>query len=171
MKKESVGFLARAAMIAAIYVVLTIVFAPISFSEVQVRIAEALTILPLFTPAAVPGLFAGCLLGNIIGGAAVPDIIFGSLATLIGALGTRALRSKKPVLGTLPPIISNTIIVPFVLRYAYGILLPVPFMMLTVGIGEVLSCGVLGMIVYAVLKKRAAQIFGEDLKPARKSIV
>ena len=88
MKNKSVLFMAQAAMIAAIYVVLTIVFAPSSFGEVQVRIAEALTILPVFTPAAIPGLFIGCLIGNILGGALLPDIIFGSLATLIGALFT-----------------------------------------------------------------------------------
>ncbi len=162
MKKGNASYLARAAMIAAVYVVLTIVFAPISFSEIQVRIAEALTILPLFTPAAVPGLFAGCLLGNILGGAALPDILFGSLATLIGALGTYHLRRRKPVIGTLPPIIANAVIVPFVLRYAYGVLLPIPLMMLTVGIGEVLSCGVLGMLLYLALRKRASRIFGKQ---------
>lgn len=166
MKNKSTAYLMKAAMIAAIYVVLTYVFAPISFGEIQVRIAEMLTILPLFTPAAIPGLFAGCLIGNILGGAALPDIIFGSLATLIGAVGTYMLRSRKPVFGTLPPIIANTIIVPFVLRYAYGILLPVPFMMLTVGIGEVLSCGVLGMILYVILNKNRNAIFRADQRSA-----
>ena len=158
-KSKHTVYLVRAAAIAAVYVVLTFVFAPISFGEVQVRIAEALTILPLFTPGAVPGLFAGCLLGNILGGAALPDILFGSLATLLGALGTRMLRERKPVWGVLPPILSNTIIVPFILRYAYGILLPVPFMMLTVGIGEVLSCGVLGMLVYTFINKYRNVLF------------
>ena len=88
MKNKNVTFLTQAAMIAAIYVVLTYVFAPFSFGEVQIRISEALTILPLFTPAAIPGLFVGCLVGNILGGAILPDIIFGSIATLIGAIGT-----------------------------------------------------------------------------------
>ena len=162
MKIKNIPFLAQAAMIAAIYVVLTIVFAPISFSEIQVRIAEALTILPLFTPAAIPGLFVGCLLGNILGGAVLPDIIFGSLATLLGALGTWSLRNRRPILGTLPPVLSNAVIVPLVLRYAYGILMPIPLMMLTVGIGEVLSCGVLGMLVYKVLHRYAEQIFGRQ---------
>ena len=162
MKNKSAAYLAKAAMIAAIYVVLTYVFAPISFGEVQVRIAEALTILPLFTPAAIPGLFVGCLLGNILGGAALPDIIFGSIATLIGAFGTYLLRRRKPVLGTLPPILSNTIIVPFILRYAYGILLPIPLMMASVGAGEVLSCGVLGMILYVILNKNRAVIFRSE---------
>ena len=113
-------------MIAAIYVVLTIVFAPFSFGEVQVRIAEALTILPVFTPAAIPGLFIGCLIGNILGGALLPDIIFGSLATLIGALFTYLLRKRSKFLAPLPPILANIVVVPFVLRYAYGVLLPIP---------------------------------------------
>jgi uncharacterized membrane protein len=152
----------QAALIAAVYVVLTMVFAPFSFSEIQVRIAEALTILPLFTPAAIPGLFIGCLLGNILGGAALPDIIFGSLATLIGAYGTWMLRNAKPFLAPLPPILSNVAIIPFVLRFAYGINLPIPFMMLTVGIGEVLSCGVLGLLLYYALQKYKNIIFRQD---------
>ena len=81
MKNKKVLFLTHAAMIAAIYVVLTLVFQAISFGEIQVRIAEALTILPAFTPAAIPGLFIGCIIGNIFGGSIHPDIIFGSLAT------------------------------------------------------------------------------------------
>ena len=154
-------FLVQAALIAAIYVVLTVVFAPFSFGEVQVRIAEALTILPVFLPAAVPGLFVGCLLGNMLGGAVLPDIIFGSLATLIGALGTRALRKAHPFLAPIPPIAANTVIVPFVLKYAYAVDLPIPFMMLTVGIGEVVSCGIFGLVLYYALNGRRAQIFGE----------
>ena len=154
--------MAQAAMIAAIYVVLTIVFAPFSFGEVQIRIAEALTILPVFTPAAIPGLFIGCLIGNIFGGAVLPDIIFGSLATLIGALGTWILRDKNSFLAPLPPIISNSLIVPFVLRYAYGVNLPIPFMMLTVGIGEIIGCGVLGIVLHTALSKYKNLLF----KPA-----
>lgn len=153
MKNKGVLFLTQAAMIAAIYVVLTVLFAAISFGDVQLRISEMLTILPMFTPVAVPGLFIGCLIANILGGAAVADIIFGSLATLIGAYGTWKLREKSPILGCLPPIIANTIVVPFVLRYAYGTNLPIPVMMLTVGIGEVLGCGVLGCVLHYALKK------------------
>ncbi len=158
MKKNTL-FLTQAAMIAAIYVVLTWLFAAFSFGEVQIRIAEALTILPMFTPAAIPGLFVGCLIGNIAGGAVLPDIIFGSLATLLGACGTYLLRKKSPILGCLPPIIANTMIVPFVLRYAYGIALPIPFMMLTVGIGEVVGCGIFGVIAYYALRKNSRRIF------------
>lgn len=153
MKNKKNAFMTQAAMIAAIYVVLTFLFAPFSFGQIQVRIAESLTILPLFTPAAIPGLFIGCLIGNILGGAILPDIIFGSLATLIGALFTYLLRKQNKYLGVVPPIVSNTLIIPFVLHYGYGINLPVPFLMLTIGIGEVISCGVLGMIIYFALRK------------------
>ena len=162
MKNKNVLFMTHAAMIAAIYVVLTYIFAPFSFGEVQIRIAEALTILPVFTPAAIPGLFIGCLIGNIFGGAVLPDIIFGSLATLIGALGTWILRDKNRFLAPLPPIISNSLIVPFVLRYAYGVNLPIPFMMLTVGIGEIIGCGVLGIVLHTALSKYKNLLF----KPA-----
>ena len=159
MRKSNSVFMTQTAMIAAIYVVLTIVFAPISFGQVQLRIAEALTILPVFTPAAVPGLFIGCLIGNILGGAVLPDIIFGSIATLIGAYFTWRLKEKKPYIAVLPPILSNTIIVPFILRYAYGIFVPVPLLMLTVGLGEIMGCGVLGTALYYGLHKYSHILF------------
>lgn len=158
-KNINVLFLAQAAMIAAIYVVITLIFAPFSYGEVQIRLSEALTILPVFTPAAVPGLFIGCLISNILGGCIVPDIIFGSLATLLGAVFTSTLRNKSKYLAPVPPIISNMLIVPFVLRYGYQVPLPIPFMMVTVGIGEVISCGLLGMILYTALNKYKAAIF------------
>ena len=159
MKNKNVAFMTQAAMIAAIYVVLTYVFAPFSFGEVQIRIAEALTILPVFTPAAIPGLFVGCIVGNILGGAILPDIIFGSIATLIGAFFTYQLRNKSRFLAPLPPIIANSVIVPFVLRYGYGVALPIPFMMLTVGVGEVVGCGVLGLVLYTALNRYKNVIF------------
>ena len=159
MKSKNISTMTQAAMIAAIYVVLTYVFAPFSFGEVQVRIAESLTILPLFTPAAIPGLFVGCLIGNILGGAILPDIIFGSLATLLGAIFTYRLRNKNKILAPVPPIVANTVIVPFVLRFGYGVALPIPLMMLTVGIGEVASCGVLGMVLYYALNKYKNMVF------------
>ena len=152
----------QGALIAAVYVALTFVFAPLSFSQIQVRIAEALTILPAFTAAGVPGLFIGCLLANLLAGAPLPDIIFGSLATLIGAVGTRMLRHKSMYLAPLPPILANALIVPFVLKYAYGIPLPVPLMMLTVGAGEVISCGVLGLVLYKALDRRRKVMFGDN---------
>lgn len=159
MKNNNVTFLTQAAMIAAIYVVLTLLFRPISFGEIQVRISEALTILPLFTPAAVPGVFVGCLIANIIGGGILPDILFGSLATLIGAVLTYRLRERTPILAPIPPIAANTVIVPFVLFYGYGVNLPIPFMMLTVGIGEMLSCGVLGLLLYTALRRYRTILF------------
>ena len=158
MRNQKITFMTQAAMIAAVYVVLTYVFAPFSFGEVQVRLAEALTILPLFTPAAVPGLFVGCFIGNILGGAILPDVLCGSLATLIGAVLTYLLREKSPFVAPLPPILANTMIVPFVLRYGYGVALPIPFMMLTVGIGEILSCGVLGLVLYYALRRYSYQL-------------
>ena len=152
MKNKKTVFLTQAAMIAAIYVVLTILLSAISFGQVQLRVAEALTILPYFTPAAVPGLFVGCLIGNILGGAIPVDIVCGSLATLAGACGSYLLRKHKWLV-PLPPIAVNTIVVPFVLYYGYGINLPIPFMMLTVGVGEFLSCGVLGSGLLKVLSR------------------
>ncbi len=156
--KNKTLFITQAALIAAIYVVLVFVFKPISFSNIQIRIAEALTILPFFTPAAIPGLAIGCLLGNFLGGADMLDIIFGTLATLLGATGSYLLRRNK-FLVPLPPILSNTVIIPWVLRYAYGVTLPIPLMMATVGIGEVLSCGVLGIFLLLVLNQYKDVIF------------
>ena len=151
MKKRSPALrAAQGAAIAALYVVLTLLFAPISFGEMQVRVAEALTILPLFTPAAVPGLFLGCLLANILGGAIVYDVIFGSLATLIGAVLGYLLR-KNRWLVPLPTVLANALIVPFVLRYGYGVDLPVPLMMVYVAVGEIISCYVLGELLCTVL--------------------
>lgn len=163
MKNKGTLFLVQAAAIAAVYVVLTTVFAAFSFGEVQVRISEALTILPAFTPAAIPGLFVGCIISNFLGGAILMDVIFGSIATLIGAVFTYKLRGSSKWLAPLPPIVANALIVPFTLFYGYGVNLPIPFMMLTVGIGEVISCGVLGMILYGALNKYRYIIFGTTI--------
>ena len=152
-KQKPIQFLARAAIIAALYVVLTMVFAPISFGPMQVRIAEVLTILPLFTPAAIPGLFVGCLLGNILGGGVIWDIIFGSLATLIGAALGYALRSNRWLV-PIPAILANAIIIPFVLKYGYGIEMPLILMGLYVGVGEIISCFVLGELFASALLRR-----------------
>ena len=159
MKENKVLFLTRAALIAALYAALCMIFAPISYGEVQVRIAEALVILPFFTPAAIPGLFVGCLLANILGGSILLDVIFGSLATLIGAVGSYCLRFNR-FLALIPPIAANTLIVPFVLRYGYGVNLPIPFMMLTVGIGELIAVVLLGNILLSVLIRYRHVLFG-----------
>ncbi|HIS55763.1 MAG TPA: QueT transporter family protein [Candidatus Fimimorpha excrementavium] len=157
MKAKNVSmtsFLTQGGVIAAIYVVLTLLFQAISFGPIQFRISELLCVLPYFTPAAIPGLFIGCLLGNILGGAAIYDIIFGSLATLIGALGSYAIRRHKPLVA-LPPILANTLIIPFVLRYAYAMPDALWYLMATVGIGEILAIGVLGTGVMYLLDKNA----------------
>ena len=159
MKNKGTQFLAEAAAIGAIYVVLTLLFAPLSFGEVQIRFSEALTILPFFTPAAIPGLFIGCIIANLFGGAIPVDIIFGSIATLIGAVFTYKLRNSNRFLAPIPPIAANTVIVPFVLRFGYGVNLPIPLMMLTVGIGEVVSCAVIGLILQTALLKYKNVIF------------
>ena len=153
-------FICQAAMIAALYVVMTYAINAFNLASgaIQVRVSEALTILPFFTPAAIPGLVIGCFFADLSTGAVILAVIFGTLATLLGALGTYALRKYK-WLAPLPPIISNTIIVPWVLRFAYGIDSAIPYMMLTVGIGEVLSCGILGMLLLFALRKFDKNIF------------
>ena len=164
MKNKKALFITQAAVIAALYVVLVVVFNYISFGPIQFRVAEALTILPYFTPAAIPGLFIGCIHANVIGGAVVWDIIFGSIATLSGAVFTYLLRKKSKFLAPLPPVLANTIIVPWVLKYAYGAEEMVWLMAVTVGIGEILACYVLGMILLFALNKVRRQVFGEDNK-------
>ena len=160
MKNKSTIFLAEAAAIGAIYVVLTLLFAPLSYGEVQIRFSEALTILPYFTPAAIPGLFVGCIIANLFGGAIPVDILFGSIATLIGAVGSYLLR-KNRYLVSVPPILANMIIVPWVLRFAYGSEDMIWFSTITVGIGEILAIGILGQILLSVLIRYQHVIFGK----------
>ena len=149
----------QGAIIAALYVVLTLVFAPISFGPVQVRIAEALCILPMFTPAAIPGLFIGCLIANLIGGGIILDVIFGSLATLIGAVLGYMLRSNRWLV-PLPAVIANALIVPFVLRYGYGVVdVAIPVLMFQILIGEIAGCYVRGELLCTGIQKNADRIF------------
>ncbi|PKM54467.1 MAG: transporter [Firmicutes bacterium HGW-Firmicutes-3] len=157
MRKISVLFVTQAAVIAAMYVVLTFVSSSMGLAsgEIQIRLSEMLVILPAFTPAAMPGLFLGCLLSNLLTGCTVIDIVFGSLATLIAAVLSYQLRNHKyPLLVTVPPVVANMIVVPFILKFSYGVPLPIPVMMATVGIGEVISCMVLGSVLYFALDKR-----------------
>ncbi|MBQ9510695.1 MAG: QueT transporter family protein [Clostridia bacterium] len=159
-------FVVYAAVIAALYVVLTLVAASFDLAsyEVQMRLSEALCILPIFTPAAIPGLFIGCLLSNIIAGAGPWDIAFGPIATLIGAVGTYLLRkialSKKwtVLLASVPPIVANALIIPFVLAYSIDAKFSIPMLILTVGLGEVIACGVFGTALAFVLKKYGKRI-------------
>ena len=164
--KNKTLFITQAAAIAAVYVVLTMFIGVFGLASgaIQIRISEALTILPFFMPSAIPGLFVGCFLSNLLTGCDILDVIFGSLATLIGAFGTyyigkiaktRDAAKQKRVLylAPIPPIAANTIIVPFVLAYVYHMEGTIPFFMLTVGIGEVLSCFVLGLVLAFAFKK------------------
>lgn len=153
--RRKIKGIAFSAIVAAIYVVLTYIASAFGLASgvIQVRLSEALTILPVFTPYAIPGLFVGCLLANILTGCALWDIIFGSIATLLGAIGTYMLRKYK-LLALLPPIISNALIVPPVLMFVYGFEGTYWYFTLTVTIGEIISCGVLGYI----LRKTADKI-------------
>ena len=154
MKHTNAQKVAFGGVIAALYVVLTYLanLFGLASGAIQVRISEALTILPVFTAAAIPGLTVGCVLANLLTGCALWDVVFGSLATLIGAAGTRLLR-KNPYIAWIPPVISNTIIVPIVLQKVYGLEDAWWYLALTVCLGEVISCGVLGLLLYHTVNK------------------
>ena len=152
MKENRTLFITSAAFIAALYVVLTFLANAFGLASgvIQVRLSEALCILPFFTPAAIPGLFIGCLLANLLTGCCLLDIVFGSLATLIGASLGYLLRKYKYVI-PVPTILANAFIVPFVLIYGYGEPLPYWYLFATVGAGEVSSAGALGIILLTAL--------------------
>lgn len=152
--KQNTKTLAKSAIIAALYVVLTYfaTMTGLSSGVIQVRFSEMLTVLPAFTPAAIPGLFVGCLISNLLAGCVIWDVIFGSLTTLLAAILTRMLKKYK-WLAPVPPIVLNTLVIPFILSFAYGAKESVPFLMLTVGIGELISCGVLGTLLTMSMKK------------------
>lgn len=152
MRNKKVLIVVQAALIAAIYVVLTYFISAFHLASgaIQIRISEALTVLPYFTPAAIPGLAVGCFLSNLLTGGLPMDVLFGSLATLLGAVGSYLLKKYKWLV-PLPPVLANTVIVPYVLAYVYGAEGSIPFFMVTVGIGEVISCYILGMILLNAL--------------------
>lgn len=155
---KKILYLTQSALIAAIYVVLLLVFQSISYMDVQIRIAEALTILPFFTPAAIPGVFLGCLIGGVLTGSLPIDYVFGSLTTLVAAYLSYKLRFNKKLV-VVPPIFLNAIVVPWILRYGYGLATPIPWMMITVGIGEVISVGLFGYVLLIALDKQKHIIF------------
>ena len=138
MRHSNAQKVAFGGVIAAVYVVLTMIAAALGLASgvIQVRISEALTILPVYTNAAIPGLTLGCVLANIITGCAPWDVVFGSLATLIGAVGTRLLR-KQPYIAWIPPVVSNMVIIPFVLQKVYGVEDSWLYLMMTVGPGRI----------------------------------
>ncbi len=146
MKARDIAF---GGMIAALYVVLTYVAQAMGLASgtIQVRFSEALCLLPCLFPAAVPGLFIGCVLANLLTGCALWDVIFGSLATLIGAVGTYMMRNK-PLLSWIPPVLSNTIIVPIVLMKVYAVETAWPLLTLQIFAGEMISVCLLGLLVY-----------------------
>ena len=149
-------YLAVSGLTAALYVALTALFAPISFSAVQFRVSEALTLLPVLTPAAAPGLFLGCLISNLVLGAPWQDVVFGSLATLLAAWLTRRLRQDL-WLAALMPVLINGIVVGSTLSVVYG--LPWFATMGIVALGEAGVCYMLGIPMIRLLQKR----FGHEL--------
>ena len=158
-----IRFVCQAGIVAALYTVLTCLVGAFGLANgaIQFRVSEALCVLPVFMPAAVPGLTVGCLLSNILTGCLWQDILFGPVATLLGALGTWLLRRLSPWLAPLPTVAANTLIVPFILAYAYHAEGGLPYLMLTVGIGEILSAYVLGMVLLLALRRYGSRIFGQ----------
>lgn len=158
--KARILFVTEAALIAALYTVLTVFVGAFGLANgaIQLRISEALCVLPFFTPAAIPGLAVGCLLSNLFTGCIWQDVLFGSLATLIGAYGAHLLR-RVPWLIPLPTVLANVLIVPPVLAYGYGFEEGLPYLMLTVGIGEVLSACVCGLVLFFAIKPYGYKIF------------
>ena len=148
--------LCAAGLISALYTVLTVLVGAFGLASgvVQIRISEALCVLPFFTPYAIPGLTVGCLISNFITGCLWQDILFGTLATLIGACGAYLFR-RIPWLVPLPTVLANSVIVPFVLAYAYRFEGGLWFFVITVAIGEILSAYVLGMMLLFALSKRS----------------
>ena len=159
MKKQKnhakVKYLCYAAIIAALYVALSLISGAFGLASgvIQVRISEALCVLPFFTPAAIPGVTIGCFIYNIIGSGEILDIVFGTLATLIGAIGARLLRKCKWVI-TIPTIAANALIIPFVLKFGFMLEDSVAFFMVTIFIGEFIAAGILGTLLLLALNKR-----------------
>ena len=153
MRKKTL-FMTQAAMIASLYVILTLFANMLGLANmaIQVRFSESLTILPFFTPAAVPGLFIGCIISNLLIGSLPMDVIFGSIATLLGAIGTYVLR-RNQWMAPIAPIVSNMIIIPWVLKTVYQFEGSYFYFMITVGVGELISCGFLGMLLLLSLKR------------------
>lgn len=142
-------FIVEAALIAAMYAALTILI-PGGSGQVQVRVSEALTVLPYFMPSAIPGLFAGCLLANIIVGVSLYDVVFGSLATLAAACLTRKMPTKH--LAPLPPVVVNAVVVAFILNISLNA--PLPATMGFVAVGEIIACYGLGYPLMLLIERQ-----------------
>ncbi|MBQ4470665.1 MAG: QueT transporter family protein [Synergistaceae bacterium] len=150
INSSHINKLARGALIAALYAALTILLAPISYGPVQCRVSEAFTLLPFYLPEAVPGLFIGCIFANFIGGYGLPDMVFGSLATLVAAFLT--LKSGNIFVAALWPVLSNMIIIGTMLHY----LIQAPLVMtcIYVALGELISCYVIGVPFMKLLERK-----------------
>ncbi|QNO14611.1 QueT transporter family protein [Alkalicella caledoniensis] len=148
---KNTKFLVQGALIAAVYVVITLLFAPISYGPMQVRISEAMTVLPILTPAAIPGLFVGALIANLFSDAGLLDVVFGSLASLIAAYLTYLVPRSKLWLAPLPPVLVNVIIIPIVLYFAFD--LPYWLMLSGVFTGQMIACYGLGYPLLLALTK------------------
>lgn len=156
-RSNKVKHLVLSAFIGSAYAALTIVLAPISYGQIQVRLSEALTLLPYFSKFSIPGLFIGCIIANIAGGYGLPDIIFGSLATLTAAILTYYIgKSKfkyKKYLAPLPPVAINAVVIGLILKYTLN--LPLLITMFWVGLGEAVSCYLFGLILVSIVEKNA----------------
>jgi len=171
MKRNTALYVAQGGIIAALYVVLTVSAAQFNLASgaIQVRISEALTVMPVFTPAAVPGLFIGCLLANLITGSAVYDVIFGSLITLAVAVCTRLLR-KHRFIYTIPPVLFNALLVPVILIGAYGVGDAYPYLVATVGAGEAVSVFIFGFVLKRILDRYRNVLFPAEAKVQREAV-
>ncbi len=152
-------FICETAVIAALYAALTLLLAPFAFGQFQVRVSEALCILPFFTPAAVPGLFIGCLIANILGSGTLGlmDIIVGSLATLLAAFITWKIRGKSKWLLPLPSVLANAFLVAWTLNVMLG--LPYWLNVATVGVGQAIACYAIGMPLWFLLNRYKRNVF------------
>ena len=159
MRSKKIQYIARAALVAALYVVLTHLsnILGLASGAIQIRFSEALCVLPFFMPSAIPGLFIGCIISNLtVSSVAVWDVIFGSLATLIGAFFASRLKNKWLI--PIPTVLANTAIVPFVILFCYTdkSLWTIPtYLFGVVGVfaGEMISAYALGIILFSALKK------------------
>lgn len=150
MRRWNVRMLTSAAAIAALYAAVTLLLAPISFGPMQLRVSEAMTLLPVLWPEAIGGLFVGCFLSNLLGLYGVMDAAIGGMATLVAALMTWSLR-KNRWLAAIPPVLVNAVAIGAMLHFETG--LPLWLMMLEVGAGQALACYELGVPLLSVLDR------------------
>ena len=147
--RDKISLVTRGAAIAALYASLTLIFQPISYGYCQVRVSEALTLTPALWPEAIPGLFVGCFIANVLGGYGPWDIFLGSAATLLAAFLTR--KAKNDFLAAASPVIVNALVVGLYMSHVTG--LPTIMWMANVGIGEAIACFALGLPLLRFLRR------------------